>query len=116
MTSTSPFLVDRLTLPHGQGFTIVATPEMTTVSERWKRGKAMVDVVVFQVEGMTCGGCEERIAKVLERLDGVRQVAADHRRGHVRVGFDPGQVAPEAMAGRIEAAGYRVVGTVEVGS
>lgn len=72
-----------------------------------------VHSVLLRVEGMTCTGCEERIGKVLARLDGVRQAAADHRAGEVTVAFDPARVAPEALAERVERAGFRVVAREE---
>ncbi len=77
----------------------------------------MTATVLLQVEGMTCTGCEERIGKVLGRLEGVREARADHRTGQVRVTFDAARVASgplAALAGeRIERAGYRVTGPQE---
>lgn len=69
--------------------------------------------VLLHVQGMTCTGCEERIGRVLSRLDGVRQAGADHRTGQVRVAFDPDLVAAGALAERIEQAGYQVTGSQE---
>lgn len=71
-------------------------------------GDTMAQSVLLRVEGMTCTGCEERIARVLSRLDGVQEASADHCTGEVRVAFDPGRVVPGALAERIERAGYRV--------
>jgi copper chaperone len=68
---------------------------------------------LLHVQGMTCTGCEERIGKVLSRLDGVREAGADHRTGEVRVAFDPAQVSAGALAERIEQAGYQVTSTEE---
>lgn len=70
--------------------------------------------LLLHVQGMTCTGCEERIGKVLSRLEGVRDTTADHRTGEVRVAFDPGQVTPDALAERIDQAGYTVTGREEV--
>lgn len=64
--------------------------------------------MLLHVEGMSCGGCEERIGKVLSRLNGVGQTGADHCSGEVRVTFDAAQVTPGAVAGQIERAGFRV--------
>ena len=72
----------------------------------------MTDTVVLQVEGMTCTGCEERIAKVLGRLDEVREARAGRSTGQVWVTFNPDRVAAGALAQlaaeRIERAGYQV--------
>ncbi|MGW0734767.1 cation transporter [Streptomyces sp. NPDC002851] len=66
--------------------------------------------LVLQVRGMTCTGCEERIGKVLSRLDGVRESTADHRTGLVWVAFDATEVTLDALAERIEQAGFQVTG------
>lgn len=68
----------------------------------------MTSEISVQVRGMTCEGCEERIVSALERLDGVRDGDADHRRGEVRVRFDPDRVTRLAIRERIEFAGYEV--------
>lgn len=65
--------------------------------------------VVLRVEGMSCGGCEQRIGRVLQRLDGVRTVEADHTCGRVRVGFAPQQANREVLAPRVESLGYQVI-------
>lgn len=69
-----------------------------------------IENVTLQVEGMTCSGCEQRLGKVLGRLDGVREATADLRAGQVRVRFDPSVTDRAALAARVEAAGYSVAG------
>lgn len=66
--------------------------------------------VVLQVNGMSCTGCEQRIGKVLQRVDGVRAVEADHTCGRVRVRFAPEWTGREVLAERVESLGYEVVG------
>jgi copper chaperone CopZ len=68
------------------------------------------DEMTVQVEGMSCAGCEQRIGTALRRLDGVRDVTADHLSGRVRVRFDPDTTGPDAVRDRIELAGYTVRG------
>ncbi len=62
----------------------------------------------LQVEGMTCSGCEQRIGTALRRIDGVREVTADHTTGEVAVRFDPQTTGPDAVRERITMAGYTV--------
>jgi copper chaperone len=69
-----------------------------------------LDEMTVQVEGMSCAGCEHRIGAALRRLDGVRDVRADHASGRVWVRFDPDTVAAAAVRDRIELAGYSVRG------
>ncbi len=71
----------------------------------------MADTMVettLQVEGMTCTGCERRIGTALRRVDGVREVIADHVNGEVAVRFDPRATGPDAVRERITLAGYTV--------
>lgn len=70
----------------------------------------MTENVTLQVEGMTCTGCEQRVGKVLRRMDGVREATADHRTGQVQVRFDPATIERAAMEAQIETAGYQVAG------
>ena len=60
----------------------------------------------FSVTGMTCGSCEARVKKALERVDGVRGVTADHVSGQVRVIFDEKKVEEPTLLNSIEKAGY----------
>lgn len=68
----------------------------------------MAEDVTLQVRGMTCTGCEQRLGKALGRLDGVREVTADHTSGRVALRIDPDLVDRSALAERIETAGYEV--------
>lgn len=65
--------------------------------------------ITFQVKGMSCGGCEQRIRTVLARVEGVVRSAADHRAEEVRVLFDQNRVAEETLRFSIEQAGYEVL-------
>ncbi len=77
------------------------------MGERYEEA-AMTNKLLLQVNGMSCTGCEERIVSALTRLDGVSHGEADHRRGEVRLRFDPNLVTPQAIRERIEFAGYDV--------
>lgn len=63
---------------------------------------------MLHVEGMTCSGCEQRIGTALRRVDGVREVSADHATGEVAVRFDPNTTGPDAVRERITMAGFTV--------
>ena len=67
-------------------------------------------LVTLQVQGMSCTGCEHRISNTLRRVEGVREAAADHTTGRVRVRVGPG-VEPETLAAKITTAGYTVTDT-----
>ena len=62
----------------------------------------------LSIVGMSCGGCEARINGYLQKLDGVRTVAADHQRAEVRVLFDGTQTSLAELCAAITALGYEV--------
>lgn len=60
------------------------------------------------VTGMSCTGCESRIATALGRLDGVRNVDADHRTGSVVVDHDAAEAPEHVIRQRLGDAGYEI--------
>jgi copper chaperone len=64
--------------------------------------------LMLTVTGMSCTGCEQRIAAALGRLDGIDRVEADHRAGTVAVDHEPGQVPEAAIRERLSQAGDEV--------
>lgn len=68
-----------------------------------------MDTLVLRVNGMSCTGCEQRIGTALRRVEGVREVAADHTTGRVEVRVGPELTDRSGLAERIATAGYVVV-------
>lgn len=61
----------------------------------------------LHVEGMTCGGCEASIVRVLSALPGVQSVRADHVTGMVVLEIDPdAPPAEDALTAAITRAGF----------
>lgn len=58
------------------------------------------------VTGMSCVGCEQRIAAMLARLDGIGRVEADHQAGTVVVDYDPTALDAAGITQRLTEAGY----------
>jgi copper chaperone CopZ len=73
-----------------------------------ERSGAMAEDRRFQVPGMHCTGCENRLKTVLGRVEGVVKAEASHQDGEVRVRYDAGRVSDEEIRERIRAAGYEV--------
>ena len=69
----------------------------------------MSTTVTLPVSGMTCGGCEQAITRVLGRLPGVTETVASHRDATVRVTFDPAQVSQTDIEQKIGGLGYSVM-------
>jgi copper chaperone CopZ len=64
----------------------------------------------FQVQEIHCGACEDAIRKSLSRMDGVRVIEPDAATNRVEVVYDETATDPDAIAERLAAAGYPVVG------
>ena len=62
----------------------------------------------FNVQGMTCGGCERSVQNALTSHKGVVTAKADRVSGKVAVEFDPAQIQQDALAKAITAAGFQV--------
>lgn len=67
-----------------------------------------MDQVTFQVRGMDCASCEERIQRALSQVHGVLRSSADHASSTVAVVLDPSRTTAEAARGTIERAGFEV--------
>ena len=67
----------------------------------------------FPVEGMTCAGCSARVEKVLLGEPGVVDADVNLALERVTVTTASGCVTPEALAGRVDKAGYRLVVSAE---
>ena len=60
------------------------------------------------VNGMMCGGCENRVKNAIKNIEGVENVTADHNTGKVIVISD-NEVSEEIIKEALEDIGYEVV-------
>ncbi len=67
----------------------------------------MAEQMTLTVSGMTCGGCENAVTRVLSTIDGVSNVSASHRDNRVTLEYDPARADRARIAKAIEGAGYR---------
>jgi copper chaperone len=68
----------------------------------------MLETLQLTVTGMTCGGCENAVARALTQLDGVAEVSASHAANVVGVVYDADKVTRAMVKERIEELGYVV--------
>ena len=68
-----------------------------------------MNMITLRVRGMSCVGCEQRIGTVLRRVEGVREVTADHTTGRVQIRVGPELPGRQVLVERITGAGYEVV-------
>ena len=66
-----------------------------------------VTELVLDVQGMTCGHCEQAIQTEVSRIEGVRSVRASHKEGKVRIAYERGRTTPDALAAAINRLGYK---------
>ena len=64
------------------------------------------------VSGMMCGHCEAHVKEALEKIDGVREATADHKKGQVVLKLSA-PVAESALKAAVEGAGYTFKGVAE---
>ena len=62
----------------------------------------------LMVNGMMCGGCENRIKNAIKNIEGVENVTADHNTGKVIV-ISNNEVSEEIIKETLEDIGYEVV-------
>jgi copper chaperone len=66
-----------------------------------------VVTVTIAVEGMMCGGCEQRVHEAVAELPGVSSAVAEHIGDEVEVTFDPVVTDVKTIRAAIAEAGYR---------
>ncbi len=62
---------------------------------------------IIKVEGMVCGGCENRVKNALKTIDGIENVLADHTSGTVTI-TSTDEVTENVMKEKIEDIGFEV--------
>lgn len=62
----------------------------------------------FDIPEMDCPSCAEKVTKSVEKLDGIEKTEARPTSGMFNTQYDPARTDSEAIADRIEAAGYTI--------
>ena len=89
------------------------TPSTEVTADASQRQSAPAQIAAFEVEGMTCGHCVERVTDALKTLEGVKDVQVQL----VPAGLSTVTVAtdrllsPATVRAAIEEAGYIVSGS-----
>ena len=71
----------------------------------------MLQIWTFRVSGrdrLHCTGCETRVARALQLLDGIDSVSASAATQRIAATGDPAQWDPEALRQQIVRVGYQV--------
>lgn len=64
---------------------------------------------IINVEGMVCGGCENRVKNALLTIDGIESVEANHETGIVKV-TSKDDILESGMKEKIKDIGFDVKG------
>jgi len=67
-----------------------------------------IQVIVLDVEGMSCSHCENSVKKAVGGLDGVETVNVDLKSKKVSVEYDADKVKIDTIKDTIEDQGYEV--------
>ncbi|MCI8540755.1 MAG: heavy-metal-associated domain-containing protein [Erysipelotrichaceae bacterium] len=75
---------------------------------RQKRGERM-KTITYQVSGMMCANCENRVCKALNSMEGVIKAQADAKTGTVKCEYEETKTNEAAIKACIEEVGYDVI-------
>lgn len=67
-------------------------------------------LVQFNVEGMTCGGCENAVKRKVHELQGIHHLEVSHKTATAIIEFDTTQTNLQELEEAITSAGYKVLG------
>ncbi len=62
----------------------------------------------LKVNGMVCGGCENRVQNALKTIEGIKEVKADHTNNTVKI-ISNEDISKETMEQKIEDIGFEVI-------
>ena len=85
--------------------------EMKELEEKIKKlGYGSVsEVAQFNLEGMTCAACANKIEKGLNKLPGVTNASVNFAMETAQVEFSPGEVSIEDMKDKVRKLGYTAI-------
>mgnify|MGYP003649763388 FL=1 len=81
--------------------------EVIVVSE------ANVETVNFDIEGMTCSGCEAQVENEVNNLSGIISVSASYDNENATVSFDKSKTTKKDIVKAINGTGYKVIDKVK---
>ena len=67
-----------------------------------------IETASFEIQGMTCTGCEEHVKHAINELDGIVEATASYTEADASVKFDATKVTLEVIKNAIDATGYKV--------
>ncbi|MCZ6593818.1 MAG: mercuric transport protein MerTP [Bacteroidetes bacterium] len=68
-----------------------------------------VEEINFNIEGMTCTGCEQHVKHAVNKLPGILEVTANYEERSANVRYDKSKTNKQAIIDVIDATGYKVI-------
>lgn len=62
----------------------------------------------LKVNGMECGGCENRVENALKNIEGIESVSANHENGIVKITLNK-EIEQNLIEETIENLGYEII-------
>jgi mercuric ion transport protein len=69
-----------------------------------------VNLVEFEIKGMTCTGCEQHVNYEVHQLPGILETQVSYESANALVKFDASQVSEDEITDAINSTGYTVIG------
>jgi mercuric ion transport protein len=70
---------------------------------------ASLEKIEFQIEGMTCSGCEHHISTEINKLKGIAALSVSYEKGNAVVNFDKQQTTVNQILAAIDSTGYKAI-------
>jgi len=101
-------------IPKSLLFTILALAFFTILGCKGKETKPLTQTVkegeftkcVLKVDGMTCGGCVDRVKTMLKENKGIKSTEVSLEPGQAVVKFDPALISKEKIIASINQLGF----------
>ena len=75
--------------------------------------EANVETLNFDIEGMTCSGCEAQVENEVNNLSGIISVSASYDNENATVSFDKSKTTKKDIVKAINGTGYKVIDKVK---
>ncbi|MER3120265.1 heavy metal translocating P-type ATPase [Bacillus altitudinis] len=96
---------------------VYETEQLTAEDLKQKIQSLGYDVVMeqaeFDIEGMTCAACANRIEKKINRMDGIDQGSVNFALESLQVTYHPGQISPSDIKEAVKSIGYSLIEPAE---
>lgn len=70
--------------------------------------ESQVETVTFDIEGMTCAGCEATVANAASGVDGVLKAQVSYDTGKATISYDHSKTSREEITAAINQTGFKV--------